>query len=528
MRQMLRPGFPERQFSISRFSMPDTQLIFLNSLNPLSLSFLLSVIQEFFTKLVVLPFILLPCWAIQAQTEDNTLMPVAGSPWSLEQCISYGISHNIQVKQVEINVNIAKNNLTGSKANLLPSVNGGADHIYNFGRTIDLYTNTFANSEVLSEDFFVSASFTLYGGLQNKNTLRQYEKNVEASNYDLTSNKNTLSLNIASAYLQVLLNKELLEEVTKQQSLSEAQVKRTKLLVDAGNLARSNLFDIEAQEANDEVNTVNAQNQVDISLLALTQLLNLDSAKMLSIIPPLIEVSASPALPDNPDEVYDKALTIQPDVKSAQLKWLSAQKATAVSKGALMPKLLLAASAGTGYSGSDEEIINSIPQGLEPVGITSGGETVYVPNVVYQYGLIPYSNQLNENFNKSFGLRLNIPIFNGLQSNIAYRNAKLNELNSYYTFLNSRITLHKNVESAFTDALGALKKYIAEEKSVASFTEAFNYTQSKFDEGVATALDYNVSKTNLEKAKSDQLQAKYTYIFKLKVLDYYEGKPLKL
>lgn len=449
-----------------------------------------------------------------------------GQEWTLEQCVNYAWSHNIQVKQADITRQIAKNNYTGSKANLLPTLNGVASNTYDFGRTIDQFTNTFANTEVLTDNFYLSANFTIFGGLQNLNSIKQNQTAYEASGYDLQANKNTLALNIASGYLQVLLDQELLQEAKDQQEVTAQQVDKTKKMVDAGSLAKGNLYDVQAQEANDEVNEVNAENQLNLAMLSLAQLLDIDSVQLFKISKPEINIPENPNI-NNPDLIYSEALTNQPDIKSAQLKWESAEKGTQYAAGGLYPRLVLAATLGTGYSSQDDNVIPTL-NGVTPIGFTSTGETVYIPNEVYNYQLLPFRTQLNDNFNRTYGFQLNIPILNGLHSNIVYKNAKLNELNAYYNYQTADLNLRKNVQQAYADAFGALKKYHATQKSVESFKEAYNYTRAKFDAGVATSLDYNTAKTNLAKAESDMLQAKYTYVFKLKVLDYYEGKPLKL
>ena len=424
-----------------------------------------------------------------------------------------------------LNRDIAKNNVTGSKANIAPNVSGFASNTWNVGRTIDPFTNTFANSEVLSQDFYLTSSFTLFGGEQNINTVKQNEASYEASGYDLDASKNNIALNIASAYLQVLLDQELLAEAKSQDTVSRQQVENTRKLVNAGNLAKSNLLDIQAQEANDEVNVINTQNNLDLAYLSLAQLLDIDSVQIFRIVTPEIEIPDNASI-DQPEQVYTKAITTIPDIHSAEEKYKSAVDAQEVAEGALYPKLTFNISVGTGYSGSDKS--TSLVNQSDTLGYVGTSPIVAKIPTEQEGGLIPWAQQMNENFNKSFGFRLTIPIFNGLQTNIAYQNAKLNSLYSYYNYETAELNLRKNIQQAYADALGALKKYHATEKSVTSLREAFNYAKEKFDAGAATALDYNTAQTNLMKAELDLLQAKYTYVFKVKVLDFYEGKPLKL
>lgn len=460
---------------------------------------------------------------LNAQKKDSLVL---GQPWTLDQCIGYAWDHNLNVKQAELNHQMAGNTYTGSKANMLPSLNGYASHTYNYGRTIDPFTNTFATSQVLSEDFYMSSSFTIFGGLQNENTVKEDEASYKAAGYDVDVSKNNIALNVASGYLQVLLDQELLQQAKDQHEVSLQQVEHTKQLVDAGSLAKSNLLNVQAQEASDEVNEINAQNQLDLAVLTLAQYLNIDSVQLFKIATPDIQIPDNAYL-DSPETVYNKAITTQPDIQSSELKWESAERGKQAAAGALYPKLQVTASIGSGYSGANRE--SSVAYSLDTIAATTSGQAVvsYVPHT-HEGGITPWSKQLNDNFNKSVGFKLTIPIFNGLQTNMAYRNAKLNSLYAYYTYQNTQLTLRKNIQQAYADALGALKKYHAEQKSVESLREAFNYTKTKFDVGMATALDYNTAKTNLTKAESDLAQAKYNYIFKVKVLDYYEGKPLKL
>lgn len=466
----------------------------------------------------------LPLCSLYAQKPDS--IPATGQPWSMEQCIDYAWGNNISVKQAEITQNISKNNALQSKANMLPSVSGFASHTYNYGLTINPFTNTFANKEVTADDYAISGSLTIFGGFQNINTVKENELNYRASQMDLQNNKNNIALNIAQDYLQILLDKELLTEAQNQKDVSSQQVERTKKLVDAGSLAKSNLLDVESQEANDEVNEVNAQNQLDLAMLSLSQLMNLDSVQMLAITAPEITIPAGNNL-DVPEQIYVKALTTQPNVQSAQLKWESSERSEAISRGALFPKLTLTGSIGTGYSTANTEVVGQTTT-IDTIYTTVTGVDVLFPSSSYITRMVPYGKQLDNNRNESFGFRLTIPIFNGLQANIAAQNAKLNAQNAYYSYQLTQQNLRKTIEQAYADAVGALKKFHAEEKSVAALKESFGYTQSKFDLGMATSLDFNTAKTNLAKAESDLLQAKYNYVFKVKVLDFYEGKPLKL
>ena len=228
---------------------------------------------------------------------------------TLEQCIEYALKNNIQIKQSELNTELSKVTLTQSKANLLPSLNANASHSYNIGRTIDRFTNQFADAQVLSQNFGVSTDVNLFNGFQNINTIQQNKFSYLAGKYDIEKMKNDISLNIATAYLQILFSMELLDNAKNQMGISAAQVDRTKILVDAGTIARGTLLDIQSQYALEELNVTNAQNQLDISYLNLAQLLNMPSAEGLAIVKPELNIGGDALLTATPTQIYNSAVS---------------------------------------------------------------------------------------------------------------------------------------------------------------------------------------------------------------------------
>ena len=230
----------------------------------------------------------------------NAQGPVPAKTWSLEECIDYALKNNLQIKQSQLNTELAKSDLLQSQGNFLPSINANASHSYNIGRTIDRYTNTFANSQVLSQQFGVSGELTLFSGFQNINTLRQSRYDYLASKFDVDKMRNDISLNIASAYLQVLYSMDAVEIATNQMGLTTRQVERTAKLVDAGSTAKGTLLDIQAQLASEELNLTTAQNQRDIALLSLAQLLNLPTADGFSVVRPELGVVSDALLTATP------------------------------------------------------------------------------------------------------------------------------------------------------------------------------------------------------------------------------------
>ncbi len=450
--------------------------------------------------------------------------------WTLDQCIDYALKNNIQIKQSELNADLAKVNLTQSQANLLPSLNANASHSYNIGRTIDRFTNQFADAQVLSQNFSLSTDVTLFSGLQNINTIQQNRYTYLANKYDVDKMKNDISLNIATAYLQVLFAMESEENAKNQMGITAALVERTKKLVEIGTAAKGTLLDVEAQLATEELNYTNAQNQVDITYLSLAQLLNLPSTEGFTIVKPDLNIANQQILDVTTTQVYNTAVTKLPEIKSAEFKLMSAEKAVKVAWGGVSPRLSFSASYGTGYSGLSRRVTGAPAfQAYVPNGdITSSGDTVYTPyfsNPATEQ--IPYFDQYKDNVNKSFGFFLTVPLFNRLQTKTAIDRARIQKMNAELTVESTKLQVQKNIQQAYSDANAALKKYNASLKALTAMQESFKYTQQRFDVGMMNSNDYNDAKNKLIKSQSDLLQAKFDYIFKVKVLDFYQGKPLK-
>jgi outer membrane protein len=453
---------------------------------------------------------------------------VAQKQWTLKECIDYALEHNIQIKQNYLNLQLSKGNLLQSKMALLPNINGSASQVYNYGKTIDMFTNTFATEKVQSNNFYISSGITLFNGFQLLNSIKQNQYETMAAAYDLNKFENDISLSIATAYLQILYNQELLEIAKNQLLITKQQVERTKKLVDAGTLAKGSLFTIQAQEASEELQVVNAENQLDLSLLTLIQLIDLESPKDFAIEKPNIEIAPDISFLSEPFTIYEKSLTILPEIKSAELKVKSAYTGLSLARGRYSPNLSLRGSIGTGYSGASNRFTGFSVMGEDIIGYTSEPIPVPVvaPHIVSTYEKIPFNDQINDNVNKSIGVYLTIPIFNNFQVKNSINASKINLKNAEYNLDLTKNNLNKSIYQAYADAKAALKRYYATLKAVEAMEESFKYTQQKFDVGLVTSLDYNDAKNKLVKAKSDLLQAKYEYIFRIKILDFYQGKPI--
>jgi outer membrane protein len=448
--------------------------------------------------------------------------------WSLEDCINYALDHNLDIKKQVLSVEANKKQLLQSRLNLLPDLNANATNVWNFGQTIDLYTNTFATSTVRSNNFYIQSSATLFSGLTKVNTIKQNSIILLASKYDLDVLKNSISLAVAGYFLDMLLNLELLDVARNQIEITRGQVSRMTKLVEAGSSAKGDLLNIQAQEAAEALAVIQAENRLIISRLSLQQLIDLPVSPDFRIEKPLLKpVEDSKGLL-TPDQVFNFAVEKRPEIKSADLHVQSAQKSLAIARGVLSPALSFGGSWGTGYSGASQELESTVYK-KEFIGMTNvSGDTVfgYYPSNTYKNK--NFSKQIRDNDNKTLGFYLRIPIFNGWTGRTNISLAKIQREKAEIDLEIQKRDLRKNIEQAYTDASASLQQYNASLQKVAAQEESFKYTQQKFDVGMMTSFDYNNSKKDLTKAESDLLQAKYDFIFKTTILDFYMGKPISI
>jgi outer membrane protein len=450
--------------------------------------------------------------------------------WSLQQCIEFALKNNIQIKQNILNEKLSEATLLQNKAQLLPNLSGNVSHSYNNGRKVDPFTNAFTTGDwSLSQNFSLSTSITLFGGFQTLNSIKQSKYDLQSAHQDVLKMQNDISLNIASAYLQILFAQELLGIARSQSEITKLQADRTRKLVEVGNLPKGNLYDIESQIAMEEVNVVNAENSLSLSSLNLMQMLNLDTVQNFSIAKPELAPPVEVLLSSTSGQLYDIAITRQPEIKSAEFKLKSSEKNIAIAKAAMFPRLSLSASYGSGFSSVSKRLTKSPSfEGYKPNGDTTlFGDIVLSPSFSNPvYGTIPFSDQIDQNLNRSVGFYLTVPLFNNLQIYTSISKAKIFRENAALSLQLQKDNLRKTIQQSFNDANASLKKYQASKKAISAMEESFKYTDQKYSVGAVTATDYNDAKNKLTKAKSDLLQAKYDYVFKLKVLDFYQGKPI--
>ena len=431
--------------------------------------------------------------------------------WTFEQCIRYACDNNIQLKQQQLAVDQAENNLLQSKLNLLPNLNASGNFNSSKGKVLDQNTFTIVDgTTVNSLTGSIGSSVTLFKGWQQKNTIDRNQFSLWASIEDVEKLKNDLSIHIALYYLQIIHAQEQLEVAENQLKLTLLQVERTAVLVDAGSVPEGNLFEIQSQAAREELQVVTARNTWDMARLNLSQLLDLETKTNFQVVVPDLSNIGISEITGSVDDVYSTAETVLPQIKAAEYNLKGMEKQLSIAKGYRSPTLTFSAGTGSRYSNS------ASPRALKD----DNGNTYFVD--------FPLKEQLDANINSYIGVGLNIPIFNGWQVQTNIKNARLNLQNYRYQLQLSRNTLYKEIQQAHADAEAALKQYLAAAKTVVSMEEAFRYTEQRYEVGLMNFVDYSTAKTRFTAAQSDLLQSKFQYIFKTKVLDFYNGRAITL
>lgn len=453
------------------------------------------------------------------------------SGWTLDSCISYAKKNNPSIKLQLLSAELAKTSLMHNKMSFLPDVFAGASHSYNYGQTVDRYTNNFASDRVQSNNFYVGANVVLFNGFNLINSYKKGKLDAEIAVLDAKQATDDISLSIATAYLQILYALEMKNNAQKQLELTLMQVEKNKKMFAVGAISEGNLLTIEAQAASEESQLVNAENQYDMANLTLAQMLDIEDVSSFRISEPEInELDTASFLLIDSKSVFEYAEKNHYGLIAEEYRVQAAEKSLNIARSSRYPTLSLSGSIGTGYSGAARRLKDVTPSGIDTVGFTSGSPSEYVmmPSFVYNYENTPFKDQINENVNKSIGLQLNIPIFSRFNTNTAIKQAKINLKMAEINYQQKRMNLQKTVQQAYFDASAAYKKYLAAKKQVLALQQAFKYTEHRFDLGLTTPLDYNDAKNKLNIANSDMLQSKYDFIFRTKILDYYRGKELKL
>lgn len=433
-----------------------------------------------------------------------------GEKWSIERCIYWAIDNNIQVKQGLVSVETNRLNREQAKFDYLPSLSAGGGYNLSFGRSLDQTTYQYVNNaSVNSVNGSLSLGTQLFAGMNKMHSLRKSGFNLLAAVADVERIRNDITLSVTAAYLQILYSKEQVQNSENQIEIIKQQVDRTSKLVAAGSSPRSTLLEVQAQLAAEEYNLVTYQNTLTNNTLTLTQLLELRTIPQgFDIVIPDMSSLIGEASISSVDSIYDRALVL-PQIEVAKLRMEASKSDVSIARARLYPTLNLGVNYGSSFSD-----VRTKPQ--------------FAPDGTTTYGKYPFWEQFSDNASSAIQLSIQVPIFNALSARRGVAIARQNLKNSEYSVTLAEDRLYKDIQQAYTDATGAKNRYQSAIHSVTSNNETFNDISNKFTVGAATALDYNTAKNNLINAESMLIQAKYEYVFRVKLLDFYRGIAITL
>ena len=447
--------------------------------------------------------------------------------YTLEECVLLAFDKNISIKQSEIEIESAAIDRADAIGGFLPRISAQSQHIWNNGLSQNITNGLIENLTTQFSSFGGNIGLTIFNGNQNINQLSRANLNLISRQYQLDDMKDDISLFVANAYLQVMFNRELEQVQRYQLEITKEDLKRTQIRIDAGVLTQADIFEIEANLASQEQALVQAENNYRLSLISLAQLLLITDYENFEIADEDFEIPFSDILSQKPKDIYEKALTIRNDIKLGVANIEVAKKDISLAKGALMPSLTAFYNYNTRISYSDRFIQtgNLIES---PIGFVKGtGESVVTQFSEREIAKpLSFGTQFGQNDGQSYGLSLNIPIFNGssVRNNIKRRELNLRRVENQ--FEQTKLDLENTVNQAFLNTQGAIKFYEASEKTLRAREEAFQIAQNRFEAGVMNSFDFIQAKQRYQISASDIVRAKFDYIFKLKVLEFYFGLKL--
>lgn len=457
--------------------------------------------------------------------------------WSLTQCIQYAQQNSLSVKQGQNQIQQAQLSEQEARFSRYPSVNSNLQGGINFGRTIDPTTNDFTSESVITNSLGISAGVTLYNGGRIRNQIKQSKINVDIAEADNEQIKNDLALNVAAAYLQILLDQEQLVNAKNRLAQTQAQLSQTDRLIQAGTLPQADRLEIQANVARDEQNIVTQQNAVEISYLNLKNLMQINPDEELKI-----EKIDKMEIPVNADpdgvaltQVYNRAIDNQPFIQADQARLSSANLETEIAKSLGLPVVSLFGNINSFYSDQVPDFNKIIDPGRVLPGnpqdvIIDGGNSQlqFFQLEGLTFGKRGYFNQLNDNFGQSLGLSVSIPIYNQARTRLAKERAQLNILNTQIAAQQNKQQLKTDIQRAIATARANKKQFEASEKTVKALDLAYINTEKRYKLGAVNTFQYTTAKNNLDQAAIDLIIAKYNYLYSLQILDFYQGKRLEL
>lgn len=425
----------------------------------------------------------------------SSIATLAQDAWDLRQCIEHALTHSLSIKQKEASRDQSAVELNTAQWKRLPNLNGNVGQSFNYGRAIQA-DNTYGNRNTRNTNFSLGTSIPLFTGMQIPNNIALSKLNLKAAIEDLNKAKEDISIQVTSYYLQALFNEELVKVAQNQVALSKEQLERKVAFFKNGKASEAEVYEAQSRLAQDEYSLVQTQNNHQLSLLDLSQLLELPSPENFQIVTPKVEaVSAELSVPD---EVYNLALQNKPAIKAAQYRLEGATKSIRIAQSGWYPQLTFGAGIGTNY--------------YSITGIENAG----------------FGSQWRENMNKYLQFSLSIPLFNRFETRNRVKSARIQRNALAWQLEESKKTLYKEIQQAYYNALAAESQFHSSEVASKAAETSFKLMSEKYANGKANATEYNEMRANWMKALSEQIQARYDYLFRSKILEFYKGVQLDL
>lgn len=469
-------------------------------------------------KYGIIFFIVLTNCKAYAQNGDTVL--------SLKQSVELAIKNNLPVKQSDLQSQVDYISLKQARANKLPDANAFISHGLNQGRSIDPFSNSYINQNVTYGNYTLSSTVVLSNGAQLKNLVKQNEYSYAASKADVQLAKENLTLNVILAYLQVLNNEDLAEQSKNQIALTTKQVERLEILDKEGAIIPAQLYELKGQLANDQLAFINNQNAVESSKLALAQLMNIPYNKNLH----LERITADQYVVNyesDPELIYDAASKIYPQLRAADFRTQSATAGVKAARGQFYPIVSLNGNLNSNFSSAARrDIFLNKTQEASGDFVTINGDQIPVITTKSNFNSqkINYIDQFRNNYGTSLSLNIRIPILNANVAKNKLALAKINLQNARYVEETAKIQLKQSIEQAFFNMKAANEKYKTLQQQVRDFQEAFKIAEVRFNEGATNQVEYLIAKNNYDRSNINLISALYDYVFRIKILDYYQGK----
>ncbi len=476
------------------------------------------------------------CFAQIDTLKQQPLTPPSADKWSLKQCVDYALANSLTIQRSNYNVEASEVDLRQAKFSRLPSINGSVGYGYSWGRGLDPTTNNFVSQEIKSSSIAGNASLPIYNGMRIHNTIKQNQRSVAASELDLAKAKNDLVLNVANFFITVVFNKENVDNARFQLASSQQQLERTKKQVAAGSLPKSEELNLDAQVATNEVTLVQQENALALSMLQLKQALQIPASQGFDIEVPQLDPEDL-VIDQTRDEIFEIAKETLPEMKSAEMKIQGSSYAVKAARGSLYPRLNVTAGVNTNYSSLQESQFypdggfrfpdngERPPLAYVNKNLTEGVYAIEPTGAFRNTNL--WDDQFKNNIYRTLGLQLTIPILNNLNARAGLQRSIIQNQQTKIDAEQTAQTLRQNVETAYNESLASSKVYNSSLRQVQAREEAFRMMEQRYNAGAATSFEYQVSQNDLYRAKTDLTRAKYDFIFKKKVLDFYQGKPLE-